>query len=528
MDDEDDKSYGLFNENETMKLLKYLKNNKENIIKEVEEENKVSIINEMNIQEEEKKEERKIKSKFKNKEKSESYNSNSENEDTNSNKKKSVSFTFKQSKNILSPSKIDIRSIKTESDNKENIFSDSSYLNNNNDDLENSFLPQSVISQARINKFKMNNKLINSFNTPPKDNLNEFKTPNKVNKSIQIFSKSSSKEKINNNKILLPRISSAKNLKKNKSKLFLMKTDSEDKLINPNKKKKITSIPFNNNKQKIFLSSKSKPKFLDILKKKKNDEIIDNEIINIEKENLDLIKELEKLNLQLNTLINKQNHNNISIYNNKNYKSVQPIQHENLEQSELIIRKKYLTNLISEYNRLYDKFNMENENNIIIQLENEIKEKTNEYKKCFKENKLLKEKIYNNNNYLKNNKYTKNDNLNSKSELYMKKILNKKNEIEQMKITYKTEYKKIISLNEKYEKYNGILNKYETIYKNNNEIKTKEKDKKLEEEIYKLSKKKAILVQSRNSMKNNYSNEINKQRKYIEQLKKSIFEVNKL
>ncbi len=528
MDDEDDKSYGLFNEDETMKVLKYVKNNKENIIKEVEDENKVSIINELNIQEEEKKEEIKLKPRYKIKEKSESYNSTSENEDSNSNKKKSVSFTFKQNKNILSPSKIDIRSIKTESDNKENIFSDSSYLNNNNDDLENSFLPQSVISQARINKFKMNNKLSNSFNTPPKDNSNEFQTPNRVNKSIQIFSKSSSKEKNNNNKMLLPRISSAKNLKKSKSKLFLMKTDSEDKHIKLNKKKKITSIPFDNNKQKLFLNSKSKPKFLDMLKKKKNDEIIDNEILNIEKENLDLIKELEKLNIQLNTLINKQDNNNISIYNNKSYKSVQPIPHENLQQSELVIQKKYLTNLITEYNKLYNKYNMENNNNIITQLENAIKEKTNEYKKCFRENKLLKEKIYNNNNYLKNNKYTNNNDLNSKSELYMKKILNKKNEIEQMKITYKKEYKKIISLNDKYEKYNGILNKYETIYKNNNEIKTKEKDKKLEEKINKLSKKKEILIQSRNSMKNNYSNEIIKQRKYIEQLKKSIFEVNKL
>ena len=110
----------------------------------------------------------------------------------------------------------------------------------------------------------------------------------------------------------------------------------------------------------------------------------------------------------------------------------------------------------------------------------------------------------------------------------MKKILKKKNEIEQMKILYKTEYKKMISLKGKYEKYNEILNKYETTYLNNNEIKTKEKDKKLEEKINKLSKKKEILIQSRNSMKNNYSNEIIKQRKYIEQLKKSIFEVNKL
>ena len=42
--------------------------------------------------------------------------------------------------------------------------------------------------------------------------------------------------------MLLPRISSAKNLKKKKSKLFLMKIDSEDKQINHNKKKKITAM----------------------------------------------------------------------------------------------------------------------------------------------------------------------------------------------------------------------------------------------------------------------------------------------
>ena len=328
--------------------------------------------------------------------------------------------------------------------------------------------------------------------------------------------------------MLLPRISSAKKKKKKKSKLFLMKIDSEDKQINHNKKKKITDIPINNNKQKIFLSSKSTPKFIDIIKKKKNEEIIDNEIINIEKENLDLIKELEKLNIQLNSLINKQGNNNISIYNNKNYNSVQPISHEYLHQSELVIQKKYLTNLISEYNQLYNKFNMDNRNDVIIQLENEIKEKSNEYKKYLKENKLLKEKIYNNNNYIKNNKYSNINDLNSKSELYMKKILKKKNEIEQMKILYKTEYKKMISLKGKYEKYNEILNKYETTYLNNNEIKTKEKDKKLEEKIIKLSKTKELIMQSRNAMNNNYSNEIIKQRKHIEQLKKSIFEVNKL
>ena len=135
-----------------------------------------------------------------------------------------------------------------------------------------------------------------------------------------------------------------------------------------------------------------------------------------------MIRELEKLNIQFNSLSQKKSS---LINNNKNYNSVQPISHENLELSELNIQKKYLTNLISEYNTLYNKFNDENENEV-IELKKEIKEKKNEINKYFEENKILKDKIFNNQNYLKTNKQKKvffqDENLDDKSELYQKKI----------------------------------------------------------------------------------------------------------
>jgi hypothetical protein len=109
----------------------------------------------------------------------------------------------------------------------------------------------------------------------------------------------------------------------------------------------------------------------------------------MEKENLNLIRELEKLNIQLNTLINKQTPIAILNYNKthpKN-KSVQPSTPEILKQSEIIMQKKYLTNLITEYNKLYSKFNIENDSNVKEELINEIEKKKIEYKKCLNENK---------------------------------------------------------------------------------------------------------------------------------------------
>ena len=173
---------------------------------------------------------------------------------------------------------------------------------------------------------------------------------------------------------------------------------------------------------------------------------------------------------------------------------------------------------------MYNKFNDENENEV-IELKKEIKEKKNEINKYFEENKILKEKIFNNQNYLKTNKQKKvffqDENLDDKSELYQKKILKKKKDIETMKIFYLKENKKILNLNNEIDKYKEILNNYEKGVNMN-----LEKKKQLENQIKKLTKKKKILKYSRYSMKKKFNKEINKQNHYIEQLKKTIFEVN--
>ena len=144
--------------------------------------------------------------------------------------------------------------------------------------------------------------------------------------------------------------------------------------------------------------NKSSNKLLEIIKNKKNEEEIDNELYEMEKENLNLIRELEKLNIQLNNLINKQTPKAVINYNKTHpkHKSVQPSTPEILKQSEIIMQKKYLTNLISEYNKLYSKYNIEYNNNAKDELKKEIELKKIEYKKCLIENKNLKDKIYQN------------------------------------------------------------------------------------------------------------------------------------
>ena len=98
-----------------------------------------------------------------------------------------------------------------------------------------------------------------------------------------------------------------------------------------------------------------------------------------------------------------------------------------------------------------------------------------------------------------------------------------------MELLYKNESKKIISLNEKYIRFKEILDNYEET-PNTLKIKLldKEKIKKDEEKKKKLIRKKNIIIHSRKSMKNNYNIEINKQNKYIEQLKNTIYEVNSI
>ena len=269
MYEEDDKSYGIFEEEEATKMLKYLKNNI--IIKEVEDENRISIVNELKkFEEEDEKEERNNKLLIR-----KNNIENKNNNDYEEMNKNNYDFLNEENKNLLSNnSKIDINLLKTDSENKENSFSKSNYLNNNNNEdnnyFENSFLPQSVISQAKIHKLKIsNNKLNNSFSSSSKkENSFEYKTPNKINKSIQIYSKSSSKEDNTKKNINLPRISSAQNLKKSKSRLFLMKTENENNHIKK-RTKNIIPLNMNNHKSKLILKSKSPKNLLDILKKKR-------------------------------------------------------------------------------------------------------------------------------------------------------------------------------------------------------------------------------------------------------------------
>lgn len=241
MSDDDNNSYG-FEDKDKSKILKYYNEDTDNIIKEVEDENKTTIIKEFKYDEEEDEKEDDINinkntSKFNNIEiekydkikNEESLNNlqknnnlNNELEEISTSKKQSELFSNNETKSLLSPSKIDINSLKTESDIKEEINESHKYLNKI---LDNSFLPQSVISQA--NKSKRN-----SFNISQKiskDKLNiDNNTPLKINKNVNFFSKSLSKDNKKNTS-LLPRISSAKNLKKTNSKLFLMKTENENK-----------------------------------------------------------------------------------------------------------------------------------------------------------------------------------------------------------------------------------------------------------------------------------------------------------
>jgi len=553
MSDDDNNSYG-FEDKDKSKILKYYNEDTDNIIKEVEDENKTTIIKEFKYDEEEDEKEDDINinkntSKFNNIEiekydkikNEESLNNlqknnnlNNELEEISTSKKQSELFSNNETKSLLSPSKIDINSLKTESDIKEEINESHKDLNKI---LDNSFLPQSVISQA--NKSKRN-----SFNISQKiskDKLNiDNNTPLKINKNVNFFSKSLSKDNKKNTS-LLPRISSAKNLKKTNSKLFLMKTENENENENKehtylNKRKKISGIPLNP-KSKLFLSmNKSSNKLLEIIKNKKNEEEIDNELYEMEKENLNLIRELEKLNIQLNNLINKQTPMAIINYNKTHpkHKSVQPSTPEILKQSEIIMQKKYLTNLISEYNKLYSKYNIEYNNNTKDELKKEIELKKIEYKNCLIENKNLKDKIYQNQNYLKNSHIQQKtiiinyEDFESKIDLYKKKISKTKSDLQRMELLYKNENKKILSLNEKYLRFKEILDNYETPNSLKNKLFDKDTIKKYEEQKKKLIRKKNIIIHSRNSMKNNYIQEINKQKKYIEQLKNTIYEVNNI
>ena len=89
------------------------------------------------------------------------------------------------------------------------------------------------------------------------------------------------------------------------------------------------------------------------------------------------------------------------------------------------------------------------------------------------------------------------------------------------------ENKKISDLQEKFKKLKEILKNYEeTPNSLNQKLNEDNLTKQQEEKLQNLIKKKNIISHSRISAKKNYEQEIEKQKKYIEQLKSTISEVD--
>jgi precorrin-6B methylase 1 len=104
-----------------------------------------------------------------------------------------------------------------------------------------------------------------------------------------------------------------------------------------------------------------------------------------------------------------------------------------------------------------------------------------------------------------------------------------KEEINRKEILLEKEKEKIVSLNEKYNKLIEILKYYEeTPYSINQKLYQNEKNKEKEKLMKNLTKKKKIIKHSRLSMKNSFVVEIEKQKKYIEHLNKTISSVDEV
>ena len=121
------------------------------------------------------------------------------------------------------------------------------------------------------------------------------------------------------------------------------------------------------------------------------------------------------------------------------------------------------------------------------------------------------------------------DDLDSKYDLFRNKIIKMKKEINRKEILLEKEKEKILSLNEKYNKLKEILKYYEeTPYSINQKLYQNEKNKEKEKLMKNLTKKKKIIKHSRLSMKNSFIVEIEKQKKFIEHLNKTISGVDEV
>ena len=410
---------------------------------------------------------------------------------------------------------VDNKNNNSEEEIKEEIIIESSSSRKNKiENVNTNIFPKNIKKEKMKNIQKQKQKLNNN----PKNNLN-LSTNTKLYIGVNNSKNNNNnnyRSKNNNNysNHFLPRISSSQSIKKpnlNNKNIF--------------HKQLISEIP-NKKKEKLILPQKPH-----ILFKKNNK---DNELIDIQKEHLNLIQELQKLNVQLTDLINKQIPQAIINYSKykkrKNLPSPEIIRH-----NKIITKKKLLTNLIIEYNSIYNKFSLGCDIEMKNELENKIKNIKEEYNDNKNLIKNLKEQITKNDNYLKNRKKQEffsmndSDDLLFKNELYEQKIFQIKNNIIQMENLLENENKTINHLNDRYLKYKEIINYYdETPQSIENKLKNYNEKKKKEEEMEKLKRKKDIIIHSRNTMNKKYSNEINKQNKYIEQLNKVIENIDNI
>ena len=419
---------------------------------------------------------------------------------------------------MLKPGNSFQKSIKTESDIKEDILKDSHDSSKNKSNVAekgnevSQFLPQSVISSVKLARLKEQKDKLNQSFKVPSQTENTF-TSNKLNSnSLSKTQKSHMTPKANNlskpNHLILPRISSATNIR---NKSFIMKPTNatSNKKIN----KRTNLIPFTKPQRLYIHTSKN-------ASPEKNHE---EDLKLLEKENLELISELHSLNKELTNLLDKKT---------RQREKERQIQTPESIETEKILNKKYLMCLINEYNNLYRIYSNSDQDQKDI-LENKLEILLKEYKDNKMMNSELKKKIIKNENYLKDSdkeqvNYFKNiDYLHSKYDLYKIKIMKEKKEIERMKNVIQCEREKLDSLNEKYSKMREILHYYDETPKSMGFKVDKDKINKKNEETYKnLMKKKKIISHSRISMKKNYAIEIDKQKKYIEQLQSTIIEVN--
>lgn len=266
--------------------------------------------------------------------------------------------------------------------------------------------------------------------------------------------------------------------------------------------------------------------------------MVDKELKNLEKENISLIKELQNLNAILSDLVVKKIPLTVPREKKKPPLHLPPKHprvhsEERNNEMEKNSNKKYLNNLINEYNSLYKIYSAANNPEKKDELEKKIEEIEKEYQTNKVANNELKKQIIKNENYLNNfeqeqTNFIKNiEFLNAKYDLYKIKIVKKEKEIERMAKLVENEKEKISDLQKKYNKLTEILKNYEETpnslnQKLNEDIFIKQQEEKLQN----LIKKKNIISHSRISAKKSFEQEIEKQKKYIEQLKSTISEVD--